>query len=86
MIKASVKQPNAPEAEVPVEVLATAIVSVADAVTRLRNGRLNDRALFLLIQHSSSEPLTIKQIKAVFDASASLKKQFLKPATQEARK
>jgi hypothetical protein len=77
---AIVKQPAPPTEEIAAEVLATAIVEVADAVRRLRSSRLNEKALLLLIQHSipSADRPTTKQIKSVLDAAERLKEVYLR--------
>lgn len=77
------------EPEVPAEILAQSIVDVAEAVKKLRATRLNERALFLLIQHAAPNPngkrsygrspLSIKQIQAVFEGIESLEREYLKP-------
>lgn len=67
--------------EVAVEVIATHIVAIAEGIERLRAGRLTDRALFLLIQAAAPnyrKPLSLKEIKSVFDGIAALKTEFIK--------
>lgn len=74
------------EKEVPVEILATSIVAIAQGVRKLRQGPLNDNALFLLIQHAApniggkykSAPLSVKQIKAVFSGIDALEATYLR--------
>lgn len=63
---------------VPVEVLAEAIKTIAQGVRRLRQGPLNDRALFLLIQNAAPGTLSIKDIKAVFSGIDSLEAEYLR--------
>jgi hypothetical protein len=60
--------------------IAGAIVSLADGVRALRSGRLNEKALLLLIQYAtpSNNRVTQGQIKAVLDAIEGLKEQYLK--------
>lgn len=78
----SVKQK--PEAEVPIEVLAESIVAMAAGIRKLRAGRLNDRALFLLIQHAApsigkyGQKLGVSDIKAVFAGIDALESEYLK--------
>ena len=75
-----------PEAEVPTEVLAESIKAISEGMRRLRSGRLNDRALFLLIQDAApntggkyrSAPLSIKQIRAVIEGIDQLAAAFLR--------
>lgn len=80
MGRVAIKQPEPPAEEVPTEVLASAITSIADGVTKLRSGRLNDRALLLLIQHAcpSADRPSVSTIRAVLDAIEGLKAQYLK--------
>jgi hypothetical protein len=67
-----------PEKEVPVEVLATAITEIAQGIRKLRNGRMNDRALFLLVQHSSPGPkMSLAEIKSVFDGIDALERTYI---------
>lgn len=83
---ASVAVKQVPDKEVPTEVLAESIIAIADGVRKLRGGRLNDRALFLLLQDASPSvggkygkaPLTIKEIRAVFEGIESLERIFIK--------
>lgn len=70
----------------PTEVLANSIVAIAAGMKKLRNGRLSDRALFLLIQDAAPNvggkyrhsPLPVSTIKAVFEGIESLERSFLK--------
>lgn len=78
MGKITVKQAENPADEVATEVIANAIVEIADGVRRIRSGRLNDRALFLLIQSATAGSVTIRDIKAVLDGIESLEATFLK--------
>lgn len=91
MPKLNVKQ--TPEKEVPTEVLATSITAIAEGVRKLRAGRLNDRALYLLVQDASpsvggkynSSKLSMKEIKAVFAGIEDLERTFLKPSKPAAK-
>lgn len=75
----SVKVTQPEGKEVPTEVLSSAIVSIADGIKKLRSGRLNDRALFLLIQHASpGSNLSQRDIKAVLSGIESLERIYLK--------
>lgn len=66
------------------EIMAQSIVAIADGIKKLRSTRLNDRALFLLIQAASpsvnrqGSKVTITDIKAVFEGIESLEKSFIK--------
>lgn len=74
--------------DVPIEVLAESIVSMSQGIKKLRAGKLNDRALYLLIQGAApypianGKPLTIAQIKAVFAGIESLEATYLKKGAQ----
>lgn len=80
--------------EVPTEVLATSIKALADGMRKLRNGRLSDRAIFLLVQDASpnvggkygSAKLSMKDIRAVFSGLDNLEAAFLRkpPKNREA--
>ena len=59
------------------EVIADDIARIAEGVRKLRAGRLNDRALLLLLSHASGVGQTT--CKLVFDALATLDKKYLKP-------
>lgn len=86
MGKISVKQE--PGAEVPTEVMADAIVTISDGVKRLRSGRLNEKALLLLIQHASPltkgrpgrspSRLSTREIKLVLDGIEGLGRAYIK--------
>ncbi|MEQ1697862.1 MAG: hypothetical protein ABL901_18675 [Hyphomicrobiaceae bacterium] len=77
-----VKQPDLPSDEVPLEVLATAIVSIAEGVKAFRKGPLTDKAILLLIQNAApnldGRPIPIKVISAVLEGAESLAKVYLK--------
>ena len=79
------QNPNTPV--VPVEIIAASIKAISEGMKKLRSGPLNDRALYLLIQHAapnvnggrwSKSALTVKQIKAVFEGIESLEREYLK--------
>lgn len=69
---------------VPTEILAESIVAISEGIKKLRSGRMNDRALFLLIQNASPQltspyrKVNISEIKATFDGIEALEKTFLK--------
>lgn len=65
-----------PEKEVPTEIMAEAIVEIAEAARRLRTSRLNDKAILLLLSKSSGQPQHV--VKAVLDAAESLAKNYLR--------
>lgn len=79
---------NDSETPVPTEVIAESIVAIAEGVKKLRSTRLNDTALFLLIQHSSPTievgnnrmKVGIREVRAVIEGIADLEKNFLRSA------
>jgi hypothetical protein len=79
-------------AEVTTEVLAQSIISISQGVKRLRAGKLNDKALFLLVQQAaptqgqSGQRIPISTIRDVFDGLSSLEAQYIrKPASRGGR-
>ena len=85
MAKVTVKQSADQTKAVPVEILASSIIAIADGVRKLRSGPLNDRALCLLIQHAAPNvggrgysQLSIKEIRAVFEGIDNLKTSYIK--------
>lgn len=78
MSKLVVKQdPANPES---IEVIAKNIRAIAEGVRCLRAGPLNDRALFLLIQHAAPISLGVREIKAVFEGIDALDATYLRKA------
>lgn len=79
-----------PDELIPTEILAESIVAISEGIRKLRQGRLNDRALFLLIQAAAPNvggkyshlPISIKEIKAVFEGIDALESMFLKKPTK----
>lgn len=73
--------------EVPAEVLATAIVSISRGIKALRETRLNDKALYMLIAYAApnvggqrnAKPLGQRDVKAVIEGIESLEATYLKP-------
>lgn len=81
------KQPA--ENPVPTEVLATSIEAISKGIAKLRETRLNDKALVLLIQHAcpnvgypARHPST-KEVRAVLEGIESLEKTYLKPKKEQ---
>lgn len=75
--KLIVKQPEIDP--VPTEVMADEIIAMAQGIRKLRSGRLNDRALILLIQDAAStQKLGRTTIKAVLDGIEGLEREFLR--------
>lgn len=73
-----------PDKEVPTEVLAQAIVDIADGIKRLRAGRLNEKALTLLIQHAaptknrSGQRYGLSEISDILDGIESLERTYVR--------
>lgn len=84
--KLNIKQPPDLSHGVPVELLATSIVAISQGIKKLRKERLNDRALYLLIQEaaprkgsrSNSPQLTLKEIAAVIEGMDRLEETFIR--------
>jgi hypothetical protein len=88
-MKVLVKQDE--QKPVAVEVLAESIKAIAEGVRKLRAGPLNERALFLLIQHAAptigkynSQKIGISDIRAVIEGMESLESVYLKPKKAKA--
>lgn len=58
------------------EDIANALAEISDAVKRLRSGKLNDRAIVILISHASGQPQTL--VRAVLDGMEGLRGYYLK--------
>jgi hypothetical protein len=63
--------------ETPTEVMAAAIVEISKAVREMRAGRLNDKALVLLISHYSGESQRV--VKSVLLAIENLEREYVRP-------
>ncbi len=71
------------ENPVTTEIIADAVLAIAQGVRKLRAGRLNDRALVLLIQHATSPPMGQREVKAVLAGIDALEAEYLrKPASK----
>lgn len=74
------------EKEVPADVLADAILVIAAGVQKLRAGKLNDKALVLLIQHAApaigskyqQRRVGAAEVRAVLDGMEGLEAAYLK--------
>jgi len=75
MKKVHVKQ--VPEAEVPVEILASSIVQVAAGMKRINESRLTRKALVVLLVHDTG--LGHGAVSTVLDSLDSLEATYLKP-------
>lgn len=78
-----VKVVQNPEKEIPAEVLAESIVAISQGIRRLRAGRLNDRALVLLIQYASppvgrSQRIGQTEVRAVLEGIESLERTYIR--------
>lgn len=64
------------EQPVPTEILAESIQAIADGMRKIRQGRLNDRALTVLLKDATGVPLY--EIKRVLDGIEGLSDTYLK--------
>lgn len=69
------------DAAVPIEILATSIVAIADAVKRLNATRLTRTALVVLLVDVTQ--LSKRDVKKVLDALDVLESVYLKPSTSK---
>ncbi|HSV26224.1 MAG TPA: hypothetical protein VLJ17_24770 [Xanthobacteraceae bacterium] len=76
MKKVVVKQD--PEKEIPTEILANDISDIANGVRAVLGGRLNRRALVLLIQANCVGKISIVTINNVINSIESLDKAYLR--------
>jgi hypothetical protein len=81
----AVKVKQVPEAEVPTEILADAIVAIAAGVKKLRSGRLADRTLCMLIADAAPgygkypvKQVTKRDVWAVLEGIEALEATHLK--------
>jgi hypothetical protein len=65
-----------PEKEIATEVIAESIVAISDGIKKLRAGRLNDRALVLLLHDVTG--VARRDIKVVLDGLQSLESTYIK--------
>jgi hypothetical protein len=63
--------------ELPMGEIADGVAKITEAVEKLHAGKLNERALLLLISQASGQPL--KVVRAVLDGMEGLKALYLKP-------
>jgi len=75
----AVKVTQDPENEITTEVIATSIQAIADAMKKIRAGRLNDAAILQLIYAACYPKVPRDQVKTVFLAINSLEQTWLKP-------
>jgi hypothetical protein len=62
-----------------VEAIAKGVVHVSEAIKELQAGRLNDKAILVLLAHSTG--LSQKHIKAVIDGLGTLSDLYIKQDT-----
>lgn len=81
---ATIKVKPNEEKPVSVEVIVDAIVAIGEGVKKLRPGRLNDKAIVLLIARAIPRTYQVSEttVCLVLDGMESLEKQFLKPKKQ----
>lgn len=77
MPKPQIVQPEPPAEEVPVAIIATAIVEIAAAMKVLNETRLSRRAIVTLIHEQSTLPR--RHIEIVLNNLDSLEETWLKP-------
>lgn len=65
-----------PTETAPAEIIADSVVAIAEGIRKLRAGRLNDRAIVLLINDVCG--VAKRDIKLVLDSITSLDSTFLK--------
>lgn len=70
-------QPTPPAAEVPAEVIATAITKIANAMKDLSSTRLSRNAIVTLVHAACKVPK--RDIVVVMDSIESLERDWLKP-------
>lgn len=78
MAKTRIIKPQEPEKEIPTEVLAQSILEISLGVKKLLDGRLNERALNVLLREATG--VGIAEIKKVLDALEHLDQRYLKPS------
>lgn len=74
-MKIVVKQKENAE-EIPTEIIAQSIKDISDGVKKIRSGKLNDKAIILLISKASS--VSLETVRSVLNGMENLEKQFLR--------
>lgn len=69
-----------PGAEVPTEIIASSIKNISDGVRKIQGGRLNRKALLILLSHASG--CSQKDCDAVVNAMGRLENIYLNPAAK----
>jgi hypothetical protein len=68
-----------PDAEVPIEILASDIQKIATAAQALFASRLQDRTIYMLISKASG--IGMRDVEFVLNAARRLAIEYLKPST-----
>jgi hypothetical protein len=76
-VKTKIVKPVEPEKEIPTEILAESILELSEGIKKVRAGRLNDRALFILLRDATG--VGINEIESIVDALENLDRRYLKP-------
>jgi hypothetical protein len=76
MKKTKIKVVQKENEEVVVDVLATEIVKISEGIKKIKAGRLNDKAIVLLIHKASG--VNSESVRSVLNGMESLEKEFLK--------
>lgn len=75
---------NFEDQETTIEVMADAIKEISLGIKSLRSGKLNEKALLMLIQGATKSPyrsqqkVSVSEIRAVIDGIQNLEKTYLK--------
>lgn len=78
MSKVNARVIQKPGEEIPTEIIASSIVYVANSMSLIRGGRLNDRALVTLIQDACPVRIGRDKIEMVLNAIRDLKKTYIR--------
>lgn len=78
-MKTTIIQPTAPAQEIPAEILATAILKVAEGMAAINKTRITREAIVTLIHDYSKVPK--RDVRIVLANLDSLERQWLKPKT-----
>lgn len=69
-------KPDTPTVDPRLEDIAKAVAEISDAVKRMRAGKLNDKAIVILISHASN--MSQGAVRAVLDGMEGLQKHYFK--------
>lgn len=61
------------------ELIAEAVIDIAEGMKRLRSGRLTDRAIEVLVKEASPGGVTMTQVRNVLTGLERLQREFVKP-------